>query len=79
MIREEVDRNMRWSAGIFGGGLSNQTHGSGDAPTLGGPDDEDARFETTVPEEEDEEFSQTGARVYNRTGGSGSGHDVVPG
>lgn len=74
LIHEEVDRNMRWSAGIFGGGISNPSHSNGDAPTLGGPDEED-EFEATVPEEEDEEFSQAGARVYNRTGGANSGLD----
>ena len=78
IIQEEVDRNNRWSAGIFGGGIGNTSHVNRNPPTLGGPADED-EFESTVPEEDDEEFSQAGARVFNNTGGSGSGHENASG
>jgi hypothetical protein len=40
LISEEVERNMRWSAGMFSGGLSGKGSGAVVAPPPGLGDDE---------------------------------------
>jgi hypothetical protein len=69
MIREEVERNMRWSAGFFGGGIDGAGHkgdpllptGTNPLPGLGSEDEEE-----TYGKEEQEELEQPGARAATR-------------
>lgn len=67
MIREELDRCVRNSAGMYGGGMNSAgapNRGDG-PPSLGGPDEE----ENEEHEEEKELPDQLSARELARTGG----------
>jgi hypothetical protein len=73
-IREEVSRNLQWSAGFFGGGLGGASshHGAGSAteqsPPPGlGPDTEETDKEILDKNYGEQEKSQAGARVYDRS------------
>ena len=56
IIREEVERNLRWSAGYFGGDLSNPQKGINYVPLQGlGSSTEEDKIEKY---EEEEEFER---------------------
>jgi hypothetical protein len=76
-IREEVERNMRFSAGFFSGGIGAASihHGAGSSdetvPPPGlGPDTEEIDKEILDKNYGEQEKSQASARVYDRTGGA---------
>lgn len=74
-IREEVERNMRWSAGLMGSGggaghgdltsLNRQQHAEVEPLPGLGPDGDEK--EDQIPDEQEKQ--QAGARVYDRGGG----------
>lgn len=68
IIREEVERNMRWSAGFFtGGGISKGRKGTVTPPPGLGSEEENKDY----GEEQQEEPGQAGARQLKRAGRRG--------
>lgn len=68
LIREEVERNMRWSAGMFGGGLSKGTGKGVIEPPPGlGNETNSEEFDSLEYGKEEQEESPTAVRVDNRT------------
>ena len=60
IIREEVERNLRWSAGYFGGDLSQPSKGINYAPLQGlGSSTEEEDIEHEYEKEEDFERIST--------------------
>lgn len=72
LIKEEVFRNLAWSAGFFGSGLNSaNTTSSGTATAPPGLGDEEEKTEENE-EKEQEEFeylNQRGAAANSRKGG----------
>lgn len=67
LVFEEVERNMRWSAGMVGGGLNSSRHGEANQPPPGLGLDDDERDGPDGPEYGEEQTKQQAAvRVDGR-------------
>jgi len=72
LIKEEVFRNLAWSAGFFGSGLNGASSNtsSGTATVPPGLGDEEENIENEEKEQEELEYlSQRGAAANSRKGG----------
>lgn len=63
IIKEEIERNLRWSAGMFGGVGGRSRKGSMLPPPGLGNEKE---IEKDVKEKEEQRFTQVGPRVERR-------------
>lgn len=75
LIRDQVERNLRWSAGFFtGGGISRPRKGVVQPPPDLGSSQEDTDTETTIDQKNDkQEKTQLAVRVYDRSGNKPKG------
>ena len=64
IIREQVGRNVEWSAGFFGGGAISGAPNRGTAPP--GLGDEDSEIEKDNGKEDKEELTQAGPKAARR-------------